>query len=204
MWGPEKSLGLLPEDIRARFMLEAGYLLAELVQHSLRVVLVPAPDPRFWGHKIRVAEDHNPAWYSEVFWRFPHWRRDRTLRSLKRLSRAEDKPSSIIPPWKNLYDAVYRELILSRLLEGYETVEGYEIPPSETARAYFKEVQDVTIWTRAEGDEGGEDHDLPEGSGGRGDPGGGCGARPLHLLGHREGLELGAGRPEAAADGGER
>lgn len=118
-------------------MVEAQIMLKELEDQQLQVVLVPAPDPRHLHHMIRQAESHNPAWYSDLYHLLPHWRRDRTWRSLRRLTRAQDKPSTIIPPQKNLYDAVYRGLVRERLTGGYETVEGYEIPPCEEAVRYF-------------------------------------------------------------------
>lgn len=43
----------------------AGRALQELEENFPVVTLVPAPDPRFDGHKIRVVENQNPKWYRE-------------------------------------------------------------------------------------------------------------------------------------------
>ncbi len=41
--------------------------LRSLRVYALRVSLIPAPRPNFIGHKIRVVDDTNPAWYREVY-----------------------------------------------------------------------------------------------------------------------------------------
>ena len=41
----------------------AGRALQELEENFLVVSLVPAPDPRFDGHKVRAVENRNPEWY---------------------------------------------------------------------------------------------------------------------------------------------
>jgi hypothetical protein len=43
----------------------AGRALQELEENFLVVSLVPAPDPHFDGHKVRVVENRNPGWYRE-------------------------------------------------------------------------------------------------------------------------------------------
>lgn len=37
-----------------------------LLTHRIEVVLIPAPQPKHRGHKIRVAVSHNPPWYSRL------------------------------------------------------------------------------------------------------------------------------------------
>ena len=38
-------------------------MLHEMDLKKLDVVLIPAPDPQFIGHKIRVVQNENPEWY---------------------------------------------------------------------------------------------------------------------------------------------
>jgi hypothetical protein len=72
----------------------AGRALQELDENRLVVTLVPAPDPHFDGHKIRVAENRNPGWYRDfvsMAWTRARGRRGcqikkwRVIRGLKRV-----------------------------------------------------------------------------------------------------------------------
>jgi hypothetical protein len=68
----------------------AGRALHELETERLRIILVPAPDPHFDGHKIRVIESENPKWYQRFVsgrWdrRGCDVRRDRVIRALTRV-----------------------------------------------------------------------------------------------------------------------
>ncbi len=75
-----------PEEIAI-----AQRAILELEHESNRIVLVPAPDPHFDGHKIRVTENRNPGWYIEFgkkYWRNPRQfdlKRGRVVKALKRL-----------------------------------------------------------------------------------------------------------------------
>ena len=60
----------------------AGRALHELEESYLVVVLQPAPDPHFDGHKIRVAQNRNPKWYREFV--AGHWGPGRRGCSIKR------------------------------------------------------------------------------------------------------------------------
>ena len=42
--------------------------LEQLQRQRRHIALLPAPDPRFVGHKIRVTESRTPDWY-QVLWR---------------------------------------------------------------------------------------------------------------------------------------
>ena len=64
---PERLLAVLEE------------MEKELVESGLEVILVPAPDPRHCGHKIRASSTQNPDWYKSICDRFPQ-KRDRKLR----------------------------------------------------------------------------------------------------------------------------
>ncbi len=82
-------------------------MLRELEATRLRVVLIPAPDRRHSGHKIRVVEQRNPAWYRELCANYlthrsrPHRRRPKfvdtlikrrnVLRALAEISRGGGK-----------------------------------------------------------------------------------------------------------------
>ncbi len=67
--------------------------LVELDQEHNKIGLVPAPDPSFDGHKIRVIESRNPKWYSEFgvrYWRNPRQfdlKRGRVIKALERVAK---------------------------------------------------------------------------------------------------------------------
>lgn len=69
----------------------AQQALLDLERHQNRIVLVPAPDPHFEGHKIRVVESRNPTWYIEFgnqFWKGERrfdLKRCRVVRGLERV-----------------------------------------------------------------------------------------------------------------------
>lgn len=46
----------------------AQVMLSELESQFLEVVLLDAPEPNFDGHKIRVAVNKNPQWYSDYYY----------------------------------------------------------------------------------------------------------------------------------------
>ena len=51
----------IPEDVRKL----ADWMLQELQDNKLTVILIDAPRPMFEGHKIRAVQIHNPEWYQE-------------------------------------------------------------------------------------------------------------------------------------------
>ena len=65
--------------------------LVDLEQNRNRIILVPAPEPQFEGHKIRVVESRNPDWYIEygkAFWPEPRQfalKRRRVVKALQRV-----------------------------------------------------------------------------------------------------------------------
>jgi hypothetical protein len=69
----------------------AGRALEELESQHNRITLVPAPDPHFDSHKIRVVESRNPQWYIDFgakYWRGTRQfdlKRARVTRALKRV-----------------------------------------------------------------------------------------------------------------------
>jgi hypothetical protein len=50
-------------------------MLDELERCELHVVLVPAPEPQYAGHSVRMVVAHNPRWYRELCALFPRGRR---------------------------------------------------------------------------------------------------------------------------------
>lgn len=65
----EKSAPAVVKSPRQRAVFREAFvakvMLAELEAYSLRVVKVPAPDPRFTGHGIRLVDEQNAEWYRE-------------------------------------------------------------------------------------------------------------------------------------------
>lgn len=42
-------------------------MLSDLKKNRLSVRLIPAPEPKFIGHMIRVRTGENPDWYSHIY-----------------------------------------------------------------------------------------------------------------------------------------
>ena len=118
-WTVDQPLKGLEKEIAAYFTDQAGFLSQQLKDNRLKVVLIPAPESRHYGHKIRVVESRNMEWYREMYVKYRHFRRDRSLKSLQRISRKQDYPASF-----SSYDSRYRLFILKRLTEGF-MCEGY-------------------------------------------------------------------------------
>ncbi len=59
-WTCQKPILFLPNQIKNLFKSEASYLLQDLKENNLKVVLVPAPNPNFDSHKIRKCYQKNP------------------------------------------------------------------------------------------------------------------------------------------------
>ncbi len=137
----EQSVDALPENIQKHFRDHAFIMLAELESNQLSVILIEGDDPSS-GSRIRVAESHNPKWYSilaeEIANRYSYIRkrkrnsyknktggsiRKRVKNALTRISEGKDKAYN---GHQYLYDTKLRELILERLVDGYAIfVEGY-------------------------------------------------------------------------------
>ena len=133
-WNPNLPISYINEKIRPYFLEDATYLLDQLVNNRLAVVLTPALKQQFSGHMVRSVENENPKWYKKLFRDYDNFRRDLSISSLERIKYGRDqhfKGSSY------KYDSIYRELILQRLTEGYEEM-GQEIPPNEEVCSYFE------------------------------------------------------------------
>lgn len=121
-WSTEQPINELPNGIKEIFRDEAKFLYHNLLTNQLKVILIPAPDPHFPSHKIRVAVSHNPEWYSELYRQYNYFRRDRSEKALKRISEFNDQPylEKSIGAVLHIfyYDKIYRELIQDRLING--------------------------------------------------------------------------------------
>ncbi len=135
-WTPKEPIIFLPEGIRIYYIREAKFLINDLQEHKLKVVLVEAPEPKFDGHKIRIVESRNPEWYSKLYHSYSSFRRDRSLRALERIASQQDG-YYMNGPYK--YDFIYRTLITERLVRGY-SVEDYEIPPNEEVKRFLEDI----------------------------------------------------------------
>ena len=91
---------LLPGDPRhgTRWATEgekraAARALCDLETQRNRIELVPAPDPHFAGHKVRIQAEQNPRWYREFglsYWRSKRSFQLKRCRVERALSRVEE------------------------------------------------------------------------------------------------------------------
>lgn len=144
-WDPKESINNLPETLKQIFISEAKILKKDLDDFGLHVILMPAPDPGFDSHSIRVSVNQNPPWFSEFFQSGQRLRRDRSIRSLNKIINNRDVSNGQhIDKIKikcnkavtESYETIYRKLILKRLMEGYN-FHGHEVPPSIRFTEYY-------------------------------------------------------------------
>lgn len=90
-WNAHQPIILLPEIIRRYFQSEANYLYADLKNNKIKVTLLPASNQKFLSHKVHAIEQSNPGWYSELYHAHAHFRRDRSLNALERITNLDDK-----------------------------------------------------------------------------------------------------------------
>lgn len=139
-WNEFRSISILPNGIQDYFVDYAHLLKQDLLTHKLRIILIPAPEQKHCGHKIRKVETENPAWYSSLYSSIPHFRRDRSLCALERIVLKEDKAFTDtncgVVRYKYHYDSVYRKLIFERLTEGF-IHEGHKVEAQPEVCSYF-------------------------------------------------------------------
>ncbi|MBI4152516.1 hypothetical protein HY495_02290 [Candidatus Woesearchaeota archaeon] len=139
IWDYYHPIRYLPGEIASAFSTEADFLRRDLDDNRLRVTLKPADEEHYTGHKIRVVESTNPQWYRELYLARMHLKRQRSLRSLERLSRGDDLPyldrRGAVSPFGS-YDSLYREMIQGRLINGYEVDDGF-IPEQILVKRFF-------------------------------------------------------------------
>jgi len=147
MWKPNEPISGLPDSIKKEFVEEARFLLKELKQRNLEVILIPAPKPRFEEHMIRAVTNTNPAWYRKLYKIHPSLERKNVVQALERISKSKDGMcyEHCYHAWFT-YDTVFREMIKERLVEGHESDDHPYMPPNKRVRRYFK-----TIERRAKG-----------------------------------------------------
>src|SRR3989338_11592644 len=111
-WIPSQPVRQLSQDISELFLEEAGDMLKELKDNRLEVVLIPAPSPRFEGHKVRAVQNRNPEWYSRLYNSHSSFRRELCINAMKRI--LDDKDGTFRKsPYK--YECMIRKEILKRL-----------------------------------------------------------------------------------------
>ncbi len=137
-WDIENPISELPESIASYFKEEAKKLRKELEYRKLNVVLVPAPVKNFESHCIRMADNWNPEWYSDMYNRIPNFKRKRCIGALERIMKKEDGKIKR-RPFMYTYDMRMRALIYERLTEEYEA-EGMIFEPVEEVKKYFENV----------------------------------------------------------------
>jgi len=142
-WNPNKPVISYDPNISTYFSLDAFFLLYELKENKLHVVLTPAPEPKHDNHMVRTVESSNPEWYSVLHEQYQYFRRERVVCALQRISKFKDRPyreyDYPVPDRfriKYKYDSVLRELIFERLIKGYDC-QGIEIPPNKEVSNYF-------------------------------------------------------------------
>ncbi len=139
-WDEFRPISILSKGIRDYFVGDALLLKQDLLAHKLRIILIPAPEQKHCGHKIRAVETENPAWYSNLYSQIPYFRRDRSLCALERIVLKEDKAFTDINcgvvRYKYHYDSVYRKLIFERLTKGF-IHEGHRVGAQPEVCSYF-------------------------------------------------------------------
>lgn len=133
-WCTNQPINDLPKKLRYLFKNEAKHLIAELKLYNLEVILTPAPEQKHYNHQIRRVVNRNPIWYREFYSQYKNFRRDRSFNALKRILKSQD---GIFQGLKYKYDAVYRDLIYKRLIEGYIDDIGLQHPASNYVRNFF-------------------------------------------------------------------
>jgi hypothetical protein len=127
----------LSEKIVEIFKNKAEFFLEELMHQKLEVILIDAPYSQYEGHKIRAVVNENPKWYKHLYRKYyPNFRRDRTLKSLKRLAELKDKN---FVKRKYKYDAIFREFIYEILINGYYSKNYLVYPINKEVEEYFRE-----------------------------------------------------------------
>ena len=82
----------MPDSVHQSFVYMSRYLLSELAMFTSEVVLVPAPEPAFEGHKVRMCISQNPYWWSELYRTYERSKLDRAgfIGSLNRIINRTD------------------------------------------------------------------------------------------------------------------
>jgi|GEM_PF-4730728 len=75
---------------------EAEQMIRELRHCPMRVILKPAPEPRFEGHKVRAVDSRPPEWYMEIYGQVGRktFKRHRFLAALERIKKGDTRPTA--------------------------------------------------------------------------------------------------------------
>jgi len=136
-WAPEMKLAYLPDFPRELFVEEAGFLYKEFQENYYRVVKRPAATPQHVGHETTFLENKNPRWYSQIYSSHNRPRRRLVEKSLWRLVNRLDGDLCRGSKPKYNYDAIIRELIYSRFVDGYQEGRNAWVSPNNDVRAFF-------------------------------------------------------------------
>lgn len=134
MWDVEKPISNLEQNIQEEFLQHAKTLHNDLLFNKLTVVLIPAPEQKHYEHKIRIAINKNPQWYSNLFNTYAEFRRDLSQKALERIIKKEDKEFN---GFHYRYDSLYRDVIKTHLTKGYYSEQGF-IPANNEIKKYFE------------------------------------------------------------------
>jgi hypothetical protein len=134
-FNPNEPLDYLPNSLKKVFVEQAQILYQELDDIFLKITTAPAPIKKHSDHKIRIVESRNPSWYSELYAQTNRGKRHLFKRSLERITQGKDKRVNPSNNWYN-YDGLFRNLIYSRLINGYSE-HNYFVEPDDNIRILF-------------------------------------------------------------------
>lgn len=126
-WNPDLPIIKLPENIKDIFSEEAGYLHTELKNSPIK------------KRKGKYFTE-NPKWYSELYKIHKNFRKDRSLKAIKRITKLQDRQyrNGKFGFLKSIYkyDKIYREFLFKILTQGY-IHDGYRQEPNQETVRYF-------------------------------------------------------------------
>ena len=141
-WNPDAPVSTLPGKIREIFRKEAEYLYNDLMKNRLDIDTMPAPQPQFSGHKIRVVLSRNPEWYHDLYHCMSRYR-PYAENSLKRIANLTDKAPKEYESKcgktnyvKYKHNSNIRNFIFYRLADGHAE-NGALCLPNKEIRKYF-------------------------------------------------------------------
>lgn len=104
----------------------ADCLIQMLDDYWLQVVLVPAPDPHFSGHKIRQVNNCNPRWYRDLYRKtWPELKRCHFIWALKKIRNEE--VSFLSGRYEEIAFNLICDLIEKMVLGGMEEHEFWQV-----------------------------------------------------------------------------
>lgn len=161
IWDPGRELAVYEPEIGELFVDAAKVIREELRTQYLEVILIEAPEKMHHSHKVRVAVGNNPEWYRQLWNDHSYNRmskrrrgkaasrvkRRRVSKSLDSIVHQKDKPyverRNGVVRHSNYYVSLMRDILFSRLTEGFSYREHLdaptvEMPPDALAVWYFQ------------------------------------------------------------------